>query len=236
MIEAVERQEYDVILMDVQMPEMDGLEATRSICQRWPAGQRPRLIALTANAMESDRQACFEAGMDDYMSKPIRPDVLVDALKRCQSRDAAPAPEPDSAQPTLPPADAPSPESESAPPADDKPAAHIDRAVLERMQATTDAAFVSELMGDFFGEAARLLDSMRQSLAGGGAKEFQRAAHTLKSNSAVMGATALSALCRELESMGAESALDERAAATLAAAEAEFEMARRELQTILQTR
>ena len=81
-IQSVERQHYDVILMDVQMPEMDGLEATRQICARWPRDRRPRIIAMTANAMQGDREMCLHAGMDDYISKPIRIADLVDALER----------------------------------------------------------------------------------------------------------------------------------------------------------
>ena len=83
-IEALERQRYDVILMDVQMPEMDGLEAARQINQRWPARKRPRIVAMTANAMQGDREMCLAAGMDDYLTKPIRVDELVQALSRCQ--------------------------------------------------------------------------------------------------------------------------------------------------------
>ena len=87
-IQAVERQPYDVILMDVQMPEMDGLEATRAICARWAAGERqgprPRIIAMTANAMQGDREMCLDAGMDDYLSKPIRVEELVAALGLCR--------------------------------------------------------------------------------------------------------------------------------------------------------
>ena len=79
-IESVQRQGYDVILMDVQMPEMDGLEATRRIVARWPAGTRPRIIAMTANAMQGDREQCLAAGMDDYITKPIRLERLVEAL------------------------------------------------------------------------------------------------------------------------------------------------------------
>jgi PAS domain S-box-containing protein len=82
-VQAVERQPYDVVLMDVQMPEMDGLEATRHLCVRIPAKQRPQIIAMTANAMQGDREMCLEAGMDDYISKPIRVDELVSALHRC---------------------------------------------------------------------------------------------------------------------------------------------------------
>jgi CheY-like chemotaxis protein len=85
-IQAVERQTYDVVLMDVQMPEMDGLEATREICARWPGGKRPRIIAMTANAMQGDREQCLEAGMDDYLPKPIRVDELVMALSRSLAR------------------------------------------------------------------------------------------------------------------------------------------------------
>ncbi len=78
---AVSRQTYDVVLMDVQMPEMDGLEVTREIVKRWSAKDRPHIIAMTANAMEGDREKCLAAGMNDYISKPIRPVALVEALK-----------------------------------------------------------------------------------------------------------------------------------------------------------
>jgi len=74
----------DVICMDIQMPEMDGLEATRRIRARWPDGT-PRIVAMTANAMEGDREMCLAAGMDDYLSKPIRPDALTQALRATPS-------------------------------------------------------------------------------------------------------------------------------------------------------
>ena len=77
---ALEHVKYDVILMDVQMPEMDGLEATREIVKRWNQSERPCIIAMTANAMQGDREMCLESGMDDYLGKPIRTDELVRAL------------------------------------------------------------------------------------------------------------------------------------------------------------
>jgi len=85
-IESIARQPYDLVLMDVQMPEMDGLEAARRITARWPAGQRPRIVAMTANAMQGDREACLASGMDDYVTKPIRLDQLVEALHQAAAR------------------------------------------------------------------------------------------------------------------------------------------------------
>jgi GAF domain-containing protein/DNA-binding response OmpR family regulator len=90
-IEALEGSAYDVVLMDIQMPELDGLEATRRIRRRWPA-DGPRIVAMTANAMDGDREACLEAGMDDYIAKPIAPDALqatLVAAKRLDDRAAA---------------------------------------------------------------------------------------------------------------------------------------------------
>jgi CheY-like chemotaxis protein len=82
-VDAVETGAYDVVLMDVQMPELDGLEATRRIRARWP--DRPiRIIGLTANAMAGDREACLAAGMDDYVSKPIRPEELERAIAKAR--------------------------------------------------------------------------------------------------------------------------------------------------------
>jgi PAS domain S-box-containing protein len=81
-LQALEGNPYDVVLMDVQMPTMDGLEATRRIHQRWPEGRRPHVIAATANATQEEREACLAAGMDDYLSKPIRMEELAAALSR----------------------------------------------------------------------------------------------------------------------------------------------------------
>jgi CheY-like chemotaxis protein len=89
-VESVGRQAYDVVLMDVQMPEMDGLEATRRITATWPTGERPRIVAMTANAMQGDREACLAAGMDDYLNKPIRVERLVEALQQVLPRKDIP--------------------------------------------------------------------------------------------------------------------------------------------------
>jgi CheY-like chemotaxis protein len=85
-VESVGRQIYDVVLMDVQMPDMDGLDAAREICARWGAHERPRIVAMTANAMQGDREMCLAAGMDDYLTKPIRVERLVEALSQVNPR------------------------------------------------------------------------------------------------------------------------------------------------------
>jgi len=87
-VESVERQPYDVVLMDVQMPEMDGLEASRRINANHPDGRRPRIVAMTANAMAGDREACLAAGMDDYITKPIRVEALVAALMQATRKES----------------------------------------------------------------------------------------------------------------------------------------------------
>lgn len=79
-VESVNRQTYDIVLMDVQMPEMDGLEASRRINKDFPEEDRPRIVAMTANAMQGDREMCLDAGMDDYIAKPIRLPILIEAL------------------------------------------------------------------------------------------------------------------------------------------------------------
>jgi signal transduction histidine kinase/DNA-binding response OmpR family regulator len=82
-LEAVSRLPYDVILMDVHMPVMDGLTASREVRARFPGPERPRIVAMTANAMHGDREVCLAAGMDDYVAKPVRVEELVLALERC---------------------------------------------------------------------------------------------------------------------------------------------------------
>jgi CheY-like chemotaxis protein len=175
-VDAVERQTYDVVLMDVQMPEMDGFEASREINRRWPDVRRPRLVAMTANAMEGDRELCTAAGMDDYVAKPIRVEELVAPLERCRAR----------------------------PDADQSGAiavAAIDRTVVERLTATMGGPFVGELIDTFAEDARELIATLRRALAENDVDAFRRAAHSLKSNGESLGATELAVRARELEAM-----------------------------------
>jgi PAS domain S-box-containing protein len=197
-IEAVARQTYDVVLMDVQMPEMDGFEASREINRRFRSG-RPRIVAMTANAMQGDRELCVAAGMDDYVAKPIRIEELVGALRRvpphreAPTRTGASSVSPDPGAPTEAAADG---------------AGAIDRAVFDRLLATTGGPFVAELI-DTFGEDARdLLAALRRTLATQDVDGFRRAAHSLKSTAESLGATALGALARELEGQARTGSLE----------------------------
>jgi PAS domain S-box-containing protein len=219
-LQSLRRQPYDVILMDVQMPEMDGLEASRAICDEWPSEQRPRLIAMTANVMAEDRQECLAAGMDDFVAKPIRVDELVAALRRSRplagSTSSSGAEAPDGSSPG------------SAP-----PATVLDPVALERLRemAGGDAGFLQEMIETFLADAPGMLAEMRQSLEREDAATLRRAAHSLKSNSADFGARALYDLCRELEMMGKAGAL-EGAAGKLASVEAEWAQVRAALEAL----
>ena len=183
--------DYDVVFMDVQMPEMDGLETTRELRRRWP--DRPvRVIAMTANAMSGDRQACLAAGMDDYLSKPVQLDALVDALRRSRVEKASP---PDAAP-------------SSAPNAVPAVAAVLDRRALTKLldMIGGEEASLAELIDSFLGETPALLDALQTARACGNAAELRRAAHTLKSSSADFGALELSALFREIEARARDGA------------------------------
>jgi CheY-like chemotaxis protein len=84
LLDMLARRAYDVVLMDVQMPELDGLEAARRIRRDWPPASQPRIVAMTAAAFPEDRARCLEAGMDDYVSKPVVIAELVEALRRAR--------------------------------------------------------------------------------------------------------------------------------------------------------
>jgi CheY-like chemotaxis protein/HPt (histidine-containing phosphotransfer) domain-containing protein len=165
-VAAVEHGHYDLVLMDVQMPEMDGLEATKRIIERH-GPDRPRIVALTADAMQDDRERCLAAGMDDYLAKPIRPAELAEALERAAQ-----------------PAEGP-----------------LDPDALDRLMETAggDPEFVGVLLDSFNDDAPAILEELRDGLSTGDDAIVRRAAHTLKSNAATFGATALAELCAELE-------------------------------------
>jgi len=218
---SLRRQPYDAVLMDVQMPEMDGLEATRRIRQMSPAELaakiQPRIIAMTANAMREDCDICLAAGMDDYVSKPIQVGALVSALSKCRPRWPGAARKPsEEAQPPL-----------AAP-------AVLDPKALDQLRATLGKQadrMLPDLIEGFYQDTDRLLRQARQALVHGQADELRRASHTLKSTSATFGAMALSATARELELLALEGMLEE-ADRQIARAEAELARAKTVLETM----
>jgi PAS domain S-box-containing protein len=230
-LQALEREPYDVVLMDVQMPTMDGLEATRRIHQRWPQGQRPHVIAATANAMQEEREACLAAGMDDYLSKPIRMEKLAAALSRCRPHLAPRPPAPlreSGVGSQAPPPAKPQPQGQPL------PAGVLQPAALERLMeiiGDDDPTLLAALIDTFLRDAPRLVDDVRRGLQQGRADEVRRAAHTLKSNGATFGAMSLSELSRALESLARAGTL-EGAAELIARIEAEYERVRITLETV----
>ena len=221
-VAAVERGPYDVILMDVQMPELDGLEATRQIRARWP-DRALRIVAMTANAMEGDRETCLAAGMDDYLAKPIRPEELalaLDAVPVAAAVVPAVAPSTNASQ-TVDAEPAPAPMATSI------GASAVDQAALDRLLATTggDTAFLAELIDTFLTDSPVQLEALRVAAQAGVVADLVRPAHSLKTNAANMGALSLSAMCRTLELAARGGTVDD-AVAKVAAAEAEFELVR----------
>jgi CheY-like chemotaxis protein len=204
-LEALERQSYDVVLMDVEMPEMDGLEATRRIRRKSPADRGPHIIAVTANALQGERELCLQAGMDDYLTKPIRTDELIAALGHAERRS-------DVVAPTR---------------AVDPDAIHGFVASL----GDRGPGSAVTLIDTFLGHAPAQLASLRQALELKETDDVRREAHTLKSNAAAFGAAALEAMCRELENAAEAHALD-RGADLLRRIESELERVTRELEGI----
>jgi CheY-like chemotaxis protein len=234
-IDALQRQPYDVILMDVQMPEMDGLAATRHIRQLSPekfcSGGQPYIIAMTANAMQGDRETCLAVGMDDYISKPIEVRKLIGALSKCKPSREAASPDTSTKPETTPLEEA---DETMSPAAEANSDAVLDPVALKRLQATLGkqaATMLPVLIDTFFKDAVKLQTDARQALAQGQLEELRRAAHTLKSNSANFGAQTLAALCQELENRAKEGELED-AEALLTQIEVEYKKARTALEAI----
>jgi signal transduction histidine kinase/CheY-like chemotaxis protein/HPt (histidine-containing phosphotransfer) domain-containing protein len=180
---------YDVILMDVQMPEIDGLEASRVICARLAASERPRIIAMTAEAMQGDRDKCLAAGMDDYIVKPVTLDRLAAALAKCRPLAAATAPE-----------------AAAAPPVKKLRIAAgtaLDRDVLDQLREDLGGtAALREVIRSFLDQTPSVLSTLRDAVERADVPSIRRAAHMIKGTSSTLGARALSEQCAEIERIG----------------------------------
>jgi CheY-like chemotaxis protein len=184
-VAAVEAERPDLVLMDVQMPEMDGFAATaaiRALEATRPGSWRLPIVALTAFAMKGDRERCVAAGMDDYLAKPIRRDELVLTLARLAGEPMGRA------------------QAEQDGPAFDEAAA--------LGYAGGDRQLLGELLGIFLAECPGQLQALRAAVAGPQPKVLARAAHTLSGSLGVVGATTATALVGRLEVLAREGRLE----------------------------
>jgi CheY-like chemotaxis protein/HPt (histidine-containing phosphotransfer) domain-containing protein len=185
-LKALEQKAYDILFLDVQMPEMDGLEAARQICRRWPAEKRPRIIAMTGNALMGDREKCLQAGMDDYISKPVRVGELQSALQRWGPMKTKKSDTTFTSRPKTSPADQ-----------------LLDQAViaeLRKMPPSDGVGMLPELVDLYLESAPQRIAQIGQSINDSPMLAFH--AHALKSMSLNLGAKRIVELSQKLEDLG----------------------------------
>jgi signal transduction histidine kinase/DNA-binding response OmpR family regulator/HPt (histidine-containing phosphotransfer) domain-containing protein len=231
--EAVDRfseTRYDLVLVDCQMPELDGFGATAEIRRLEAAGGgHVPIVALTANALEGDREICVAAGMDDYLAKPFSREQLTSVLSRWLPRPGA--------QPA-----ATGPESSQPQPVGEPAAAVVGEPVNPRaldairaMMGTDGDALARKVIRTYLDDTPSGLARMQAAAAAHDADALRKAAHGVKSSSANVGAERLSRLCRDLEMLGREGTTD-GAAALLAQVAGEFERVAASLKAQLERR
>jgi CheY-like chemotaxis protein/HPt (histidine-containing phosphotransfer) domain-containing protein len=223
-IGALERQPYDIIFMDVQMPELDGLETTRRIRQRQqdPSAvahfHRPiMIVAMTANAMHGDREKCVAAGMDDYIPKPVRPEAIQELIERAGSKIFAP----EGRAPSSPSSPSATPVAENIVP--------VDMARLSEFSGDMEDGF-RELVDLYLTQTTQQLEQLRVAVDNGNGERVNRLAHSCAGASATCGMVAIVPLLRRLEQLGAENSLADAPQVFLSVA-AEFDRIRTFLQT-----
>jgi len=201
---------FDLVLMDCQMPEMDGFQATRILREREAlGGRRVPVVAMTANSMAGDRDRCIQAGMDDYLTKPITRETLVGAVARWLGEAGAPEAEP--AAPGVP--------EEAGTPGPD-PGLRLDRVLFDKVWRVFDGdavEFREAIVDPFLGRGIVLAEDIRRSAAEGDGPRLRYAAHTLKGSARTIGLQALGDACERLENLAADlrpgSAVEEAEAA-----------------------
>ncbi len=189
-LELVASQSFDLVLMDWQMPDMDGLEVTRRLRagQSGAAGMDMPIVALTANAFAEDRAACLAAGMNDFLTKPVQAELLMNTVKRWTKRVALEPEAPVHRHPE-------SIKSDTRPPAFDPSVI----AALPMVADGTEPHYAAELMGMFLDSLAQTLEDIEKSIATKDAVKLRRVVHSLKSSSATVGAMELAALAETHE-------------------------------------
>jgi PAS domain S-box-containing protein len=238
-VEALSRIPYALVLMDCSMPEMDGYAATREIrAHESPTGHHTPIVAMTANAMEGDREKCIAAGMDDYLSKPVRTQDLEAALKRWvkTAPDKKPASDRKPARGAVRGGPRGTRRSGAATRAGgDRRAASaevLDLAVLDGLRdpGGQGGDFLNALIDKFLQEVPSRVTALREALAKKDPGSLSRAAHSLKGSSAVLGAVTMAGVCQELETQGRTGSLD-GAGEGLSRLEREFDRVRGALET-----
>lgn len=202
---ALGQRSYDVILMDVQMAPMDGLTASLRIQHTIPPDQRPYIIALTAHDMHGDHQRCLDAGMQDYLTKPLRGGDLVQALQRAATQ-CCPEP-PTIADPVTPSPAAPPPKWSNLPDLDQINALPVlDQEILNGIRHLAGEAQAASLLKvlatQYLEDAPTYLAAITDALTAQDATQLARAAHGLRSSSANLGGTQLAHLCKIVETLG----------------------------------
>ena len=185
---ALEKISYDIVLMDCQMPEMDGYQATREIRRREGDRKHTIIIAMTAYALPEDREACLAAGMDDYISKPIRQHELARMLERWAGKKSVRSETGERAEHT----------------ATSEPAS-IDASVIEslrKLQTKDEPDFLSSLIDLFLTDVPAHLEIIQTAIAQADARVLANKSHSLKSSCGNLGATKMTAICQRLETIG----------------------------------
>jgi len=201
---ALEKQAYDIVLMDCQMPIMDGYEATRSIRSRGDDFPQPYIIAMTANAMKGDSEKCFEAGMNDYISKPVKLDTFAAALARGLAPGAS----------THFPGEKVESEMAASGTGPDRSSDRSESVMcaetmrnLKELSSAMGPTYFSELLETFEQDATRGIAALKQAFAEHDAVRLREKAHSLKGASDNMGVPSMANLCRDLENLGLASSI-----------------------------